>query len=73
MKIRMLKDKQAAPDGINILDLEKGKTYDLPEHMAKVFIDQKLAIAKGKIPKETKVAEPEETKVVEPPETKEKK
>lgn len=89
MKVRMSQDKQAAPDGIKVLDLEKGKTYDLPDHMAKVFISQKLATAakgekapeeepeppeeKVEKPPETKVIEPPETKVLEPPEAKDEK
>lgn len=74
MRVKMKEDKQAAPDGIEVVDLEKGKTYELPDELAKAFIEQDLAVAvKGKKAPETKVEEPEETKVVEPPETKKKK
>jgi len=69
MKVRMKEDKQAAPDGINIIDYQKGRTYDMPEGMAKAFIKQGV-VAAVKPVKEEKVEEPNETKVIEPEETK---
>ena len=68
MKVRMKEDKQAAPDGINIIDYKKGRTYDMPEELAKEFIKQGVVAAVK--PKEVKVEEPDETKVIEPEETK---
>jgi hypothetical protein len=74
MKVRMKENKQAAPDGITVINYEKGKIYDMPDELDEAFIDQGLAAAlKLKKPGETKVEEPDETKVVEPPETKKKK
>lgn len=72
MKVRMKEDKSGSPDGINVIEYKKGKTYDLPKELAEAWIDRELAVAvKGKAPKETKVEEPEETKVDEPEEQQE--
>lgn len=72
MKVRMKEDKKGSPNGIDVIDYEKGKTYDMPDVLAEAFIDQGLAAAvKPQKPPETKVEEPDETKVIEPEETKE--
>lgn len=76
MKVRMKEDKKGSPDGINVIDYEKGKTYDMPDVLAKPWIKGGLAVA-VKPPKveeeveEPKAEEPDESKVIEPPETKE--
>lgn len=68
VKIRMKEDAKGAPDHINVQEYKKGKTYDVPDSLAEVFIDGNLAVAV----KPKKKVEPEETKVIEPSETKEK-
>ena len=74
MKVRMREDKKASPDGVEIIDYKKGKTYEMPDELARAFVEQKLAIALGTFkPLETKVEEPSETKVEAPPEEKKKK
>jgi len=76
MKVRMNKDRKGSPDGINVIDYKKGKTYDMPDELAKPWIKKGLAVA-VKPPKveeeieEPKAEEPDETKVIEQPETKE--
>lgn len=76
MKVRMKEDKKGSPDGINVINYEKGKTYDMPDVLAKPWIKKGLAVA-VKPPKveeeieEPEAEEPDETKVIEPPETKE--
>lgn len=76
MKVRMKEDKKGSPDGINVIDYEKGKTYDMPDVLAKPWIKKGLAVA-VKPPKveeeieEPKAEEPDETKVIELPEKKE--
>lgn len=78
MKVRMKEDKRGSPDGINVIDYEKGKTYDMPDVLAKPWIKKGLAVA-VKPPKleeeveEPKAEEPEETKEEAPPEKEEKK
>lgn len=67
MKVRMKKDKQAAPDGIHVLDYVKGRTYEIPDDLAGRLIDLGFAAA---VKASTKPHEPEETKVEEPEETK---
>jgi len=77
MKVRMKEDKKGSPDGINVIDYEKGKTYDMPDVLAKPWIKKGLAVA-VKPPKveeeieEPKAEESDESKVIEPEETKEK-
>ena len=87
MKVRMKEDKKGSPDGINVIDYEKGKTYDMPDVLAKPWIKKGLAVAvkppkveeeeieepKAEEPDETKVIEPEETKEEAPPEKEDKK
>jgi len=71
MKVRMKKDKLASPDGVEIIDYKKGRTYDMPDELAGNLINIGLATAiKPQKPPETKVEEPDETKVIEPEETK---
>ena len=71
MKVRMRQDKKGSPDGVEIVDYKKGKTYNMPTELAEAFVDQKYASAvKPRKSPETKVEEPVETKVIEPPETK---
>lgn len=43
IRVRMLKNVKAAPDGIHVVELQAGKTYEVPEAMAKRFIKKKLA------------------------------
>lgn len=78
VKIRMKETANGADDHINVKQYEKGKTYEVSESLANVFIaaDPPLAARVGKQeaePEETKVIEPEETKEETPPETKKKK
>lgn len=74
MKIRMKETKKGSPDGVQVFDYKKGRTYDLPDRLADAFVRAGWAVAtKPSKPPETKVEEPEETKVIEPPETKDKK
>lgn len=48
IRVRMLKNVKAAPNHIHVLELRKGKTYELPESMAKHFVGKKLAVKKNK-------------------------
>ncbi|UCD58644.1 MAG: hypothetical protein JSV16_05925, partial [Candidatus Hydrogenedentota bacterium] len=55
------------PDHVHAQEYRKGKTYEVPESLANVFLtdDPPLAVRVGKkdpVPEETKVEEPEETK-----------
>ena len=71
MKIRMKENKKGSPDGVQVLDYQKGKTYDLPDRLAGVFVKQGWAVAvKPQKPPEPEDEEPLETKVIEPEETK---
>lgn len=85
MKVRMKEDKKGSPDGINVIDYEKGKTYDMPDVLAKPWIKKGLAVAvkppkveeeieepEAKEPEETKDDGLEEPKDEEPPEPKKK-
>jgi len=44
IRVRMLRSIKAAPDHVHVLELKKGKVYELPESMAKRFIGKKLAV-----------------------------
>jgi hypothetical protein len=67
----MKEDRKGSPNGIDVIDYKKGKTYDMPADLAEPWIDQGFAAAvKGKAPEETKVIEPGEKKVIEPEEKK---
>ncbi|MBA7465171.1 hypothetical protein ES707_00333 [subsurface metagenome] len=84
VKIRMKETANGADDHVNVKEYRKGRTYDVSESLANVFItaDPPLATRVAKKepePPETKIIEPEETKDEEeieeeaPPETKKKK
>lgn len=40
MKIEMLKTASGSPDGTSVKNYEKGQVYDVPDDLAKVFVDQ---------------------------------
>jgi hypothetical protein len=69
VKIRMKETARGAEDHVNSRMYMKGRTYEVAESLADVFVGGNLAV-KISPPKK---AEPEETKIVEPSETKEKK
>jgi hypothetical protein len=66
VKIRMKETARGAEDHVHNKLYEKGKTYEVAESLAEVFIGGDLAV-------EVKPAKPSETKVVEPSEKKNKK
>ena len=39
MRVRMMKTLQAAQDGVHVECLEAGRVYDLPEAMARAFLE----------------------------------
>lgn len=45
MKIKMTQDKKGSPNGIQVIDYEKGKVYDIPAELAEPWIARKLAVA----------------------------
>lgn len=56
MKIRMLNDCPGSRDGLRVENFRKGVEYDVPESLAKCFIDSKTAVdASTKV--ETKVTD----------------
>ena len=74
MKVRMKETKKGSPDGVQVFEYKKGRTYDLPDRLANAFVRAGWATAvKPPKPPEEKIEEENETKVIEPPETKDKK
>ena len=70
MKVRMKETKKGSPDGVQVFDYKKGRTYDLPDRLSEAFVRAGWAsLVKPQKPPE----EEKETKVIEPPETKDKK
>lgn len=65
MNIRMVETVKGSPDGINVFEYAKGKSYDLPQSLAEIFIHEGWAKVEEKIIKEGIIEE----KVVEIPET----
>lgn len=39
--ITVTKTQQASPDGVHIQEYEAGATYEMPEALAQVFLEQK--------------------------------
>ncbi len=63
MKIRMIETRSGSQDGINVNTYEAGKSYDLTERLAGVFIDNGWAVedkAMDNAP-ETKAEAPKES------------
>lgn len=56
MKIRMIVTTKGSPDGIQVNEYQAGGKYDLPESLAKVFLDNNWAEEDKDLgrPKETK-------------------
>jgi len=69
-KIKMKLDKKGSPDGVNVKQFKKNKTYQMPDSLAKVFIKEKW----GKESLPEKIITPETLEKVEmlTPETIEK-
>ena len=42
-RISMLVTKDGSPDGIQVRTFEKGKTYDVPETLADIFLRERWA------------------------------
>lgn len=52
MKIKMTATTKGSPCGLKVKKYEKGQSYDVPESLARVFIDQmKVATGGGKAAK----------------------
>lgn len=50
VRIKMLRNKHGSPDGHSVLHYEQGKEYDVPESLAKVFVeDDKVAALAGQV------------------------
>lgn len=66
MKVQMLVSKKGSPDGIRVFSYEAGKEYDLPDHLANVFITEGWAekiIEREPVPQyETKITKPSRKK-----------
>lgn len=46
VRIKMTRNKLGSPDGAKVVHYEEGKEYDVPESLAKVFIEEdKVAVA----------------------------
>ena len=56
MRVRMLRDLDAAFDGINVQRLKAGESYDVPESFAVRYLAKNIAMEDRAIdpPKETK-------------------
>ena len=38
IKVRMIQTKKGSPDGIRVIEYQKGEIYDLPASLAEVFL-----------------------------------
>lgn len=43
MKVTMLEAREAALDGVNFVELEKGEIYDVPEFLADSYVERGIA------------------------------
>ncbi|GJL78805.1 MAG: hypothetical protein NPINA01_17940 [Nitrospinaceae bacterium] len=43
MEIKMLETRMGSPDGVSVFSYSKGKEYELPEGLARVFINEEWA------------------------------
>lgn len=65
MRVTILKSRQAAPDGVNVVSLIAGEQYDLPEFLALRYIERGIAEApkaKGPAPENKAQESPPENK-----------
>ena len=44
MRVTMTESRQAAPDGSRVVSLMAGTDYDLPDHLAKRYLERGLAV-----------------------------
>ena len=53
MKLRMIKTAKGSPDGLKVVEYKKGETYEIPEELAKVFLEQmKVAVFEIETPED---------------------
>jgi hypothetical protein len=43
MKVKMIKTKKGSPDGFTVCEYLIGESYDIPDDLAKVFIEMEVA------------------------------
>ncbi len=56
MKVKMNRTCFGSPDGMQVNEYKKGETYDLPDPLAEVFVQQRWAVKVVKTPRRTKDA-----------------
>ena len=44
LKLKMTASARGSTDGVLVSEFKKGKTYDIPDDLANVFLAEKLAI-----------------------------
>ena len=57
--VKMTRDESGSVDGVNVRRYYKGKSYDLPEDLAGVFIAMKCAKRAKEITQKPKLETPE--------------
>lgn len=45
MRVTMTETRLAAPDGVTVVQLEEGGSYDLPDDLAGSYVERGLAVA----------------------------
>ena len=53
MQLKMIKTAKGSPDGLKVVEYQKGETYEIPEELAKVFLEQmKVAVFEIETPED---------------------
>ena len=70
MKIIMLKTTPGSPNGTEVIKYEKGREYEVPEALARVFVEQIGCAECYDLPKAKSAGEAPENKMAQVPEDK---
>lgn len=66
MRVTMTESRQASPDGVHVVSLIAGESYDLPDYLARKYLERGLAVEEST----KKAPAPENKAEAAPPENK---
>lgn len=67
MTVRMLSTRQAAPDGLHVQWFKAGEVYEVPDHLASMFVSAGWAVLPGEPAATVEQPEPVNRKAIFPP------
>lgn len=50
MRVKIIKNQPGSPDGVTVIDYRAGQVYDMPDHLAVIFIRENWAVTDRPLP-----------------------